>query len=742
MILQQNAVECGGACLAMILSYYGHAITGAEISAATDLGRDGLSARDLVSTARQYGLQTQALSASSADPRLFPFPAIIYWEHRHFLIVERWSRRFVEVIDPSQGRLRMTHQEFAAGFSHVVILLQPGSQFQRRRTAARKPATLLAYITRSLRLSPWLFLQILVASLLLQLFGLAVPFVTQYVVDRTFAWQDGTTPVLYSVGVLLFLLVQGLHSYFRSLRLIKLQTRVNGQVTTQFFAHLLKLPLPFFLQRSSGDLLARIASNDQLSDLVSNQTVSVLLDSLFVIVDLLILFHQSLLFGWIVLALALLQLCILLLAAPPLQRKIAKELQAFGTHQGYTAEVVNGIGTIKSLGAEESVLEKWLRLFHQHQRFTRELHTFMALLETVIQSLNLLAPFLLLGIGAEQVMRGQMSIGEVVALNALATVILAPLASLVHSGQQVQMARGHLARIQDVTAALPEQEVSQVSHPRQLTGDIRLERVSFHYPGQQQAVLQDIHLHIRPGQKVALVGQTGSGKSTLGKLLLGFYPPAQGDIFYDGTALRTLNLQAVRQQLGVVLQEEKIFHGSIKENITLRDPGLTMEQIERAARLAAFHEDVLRLPMGYETLVGEGGTALSGGQRQRLALARALAHQPAILLLDEATSALDVATERSVEDNLATLSCTQIIITHRLSTIQQADCIVVLDQGHIVEQGTHEQLLERRGYYASLLRQQLKQQDTEFVDVEEDEEDDYNVPTEPLRMRVPASRVR
>ncbi|MBO0791407.1 MAG: ATP-binding cassette domain-containing protein, partial [Ktedonobacteraceae bacterium] len=172
------------------------------------------------------------------------------------------------------------------------------------------------------------------------------------------------------------------------------------------------------------------------------------------------------------------------------------------------------------------------------------------------------------------------------------------------------------------------------------------------------------------------------------------------------------------------------------------DPGLTMEQIERAARLAAFHEDVLRLPMGYETLVGEGGTALSGGQRQRLALARALAHQPAILLLDEATSALDVATERSVEDNLATLSCTQIIITHRLSTIQQADCIVVLDQGHIVEQGTHEQLLERRGYYASLLRQQLKQQDTEFVDVEEDEEDDYNVPTEPLRMRVPASRVR
>ena len=253
-----------------------------------------------------------------------------------------------------------------------------------------------------------------------------------------------------------------------------------------------------------------------------------------------------------------------------------------------------------------------------------------------------------------------------------------------------------------------EQDTQKVQLPPRLSGQIRLEKVSFRYDPQSPLILRDIDLVVQRGQKVAIVGRTGSGKSTLGSLLLGMYLPTQGEIYYDNYPLRTLNYQAVRAQFGVVTQNASIFSGSIRENITLNNPEMSIEQMVDAATAAAIHQDILQMPMEYETYVAEGGVGLSGGQRQRLALARALANQPALLLLDEATSALDVVTERTVEQNLRALRCTQIIIAHRLSTIRNADLILVLDQGTIVERGTHEGLLKRDGYYARLIQSQLE----------------------------------
>jgi len=701
LFLQRNNVECGAACLAMILTYYGHAITSSEISDMTGLGRDGLSARSIVVAAHRYGLQTKALFISSADMQQFHFPAIVYWEHRHFVIIERWSTRYVAIIDPDQGRLRITHQEFEERFSQVLILLAVGEEFQRRRHVRRKDTALSSYVARYLKQSPWLFLQLLFASFLLQIFGLAIPFFTQRVVDGATSLQSA--PALLCLSLFLFLLIQGITSYLRATRLVVLQRQVNGNIMAQFFAHLLKLPLTFFQQRSNGDLLSRVASNALLSDLVSSQVLFALLDSLFIVFDLYILFSQSQLFGWIVVMIGSVEIALLLLSAPLLQQKSVRELDAFGKHQGYTAEVVNGMSTVKAFGAEEYVLAKWQQLFQRQQKFATEERYFAAFLTTIIQSLNLLAPFLLLGIGVGQVLQGSMSMGAVIALNILAAITLTPLTSLMQSVQQLQTVRAHLARIQDVTESVQEQNVSQVSTPLTLTGEIRLEQLSFRYQDNGEDILRNITLHIRPGQKVALVGRTGSGKSTLGKLLLGFYPPTQGKICYDDISLQTLNLQALRQQIGVVLQDVHIFNGSIRENIAFHDPHMDMTQIELAAQCAALHDDILQLPMGYETIVGEGGNALSGGQRQRLSLARALAHRPAILLLDEATSALDSVTEEIIEKNLAALPCTQILIAHRLSTIQQVDLIIVLDKGQIVEEGSHEQLLQKQGLYPSLL---------------------------------------
>jgi len=294
------------------------------------------------------------------------------------------------------------------------------------------------------------------------------------------------------------------------------------------------------------------------------------------------------------------------------------------------------------------------------------------------------------------------------ALNALATSFLTPLASLVSGGQQIQVVRAHFERLADINTADPEQERAKVLPPPFLSGRIRLEHVSFRYNADHPEVLHDINLSIEPGQKVALVGHTGSGKSTLGKLLLGLYIPTSGQILYDNFPLSNLDYQDVRRQFGVVMQDTTLFSGTVRQNISLHDPAMEMEQVVEAARLAAIHDDIMQMPMGYETFVSEGGSALSGGQRQRLALARAIAHHPAILLLDEATSHLDVLTEQQVEQNLRSVPCTQIIIAHRLSTIRDADVIIVLDHGSIVERGSHYDLMVRNGYYARLVRSQMQ----------------------------------
>ncbi len=358
---------------------------------------------------------------------------------------------------------------------------------------------------------------------------------------------------------------------------------------------------------------------------------------------------------------------------------------------------------------EYRAFDRWSSLFFDQLNIQVRRNYLSAIIDTTMTALRTLAPLALLWIGTMQVLDGALTTGTMLALNTLAIGFLTPLSSLVSAGQSLQMAQSHFERITDVTEAEPEQDKQSVQLPPRLSGRIQLENVAFRYAPEAPDVLRGITLCIEAGQKVALVGRTGSGKSTLGKLLLGLYPVTQGAILYDGIPLRNLDYQEVRRQFGVVMQDASIFSGSILQNITLNDPGMTMEQAVEAARIAAIHEDIVQIPMGYEAFVAEGGSALSGGQRQRLALARAIAHRPAILLLDEATSHLDVIVEQQVAHNLRSIACTQIIIAHRLSTIREADVIIVLDRGTIVEKGSHEELMRLNGYYAQLMQHQVQE---------------------------------
>jgi ABC-type bacteriocin/lantibiotic exporter with double-glycine peptidase domain len=689
----------------MLLNYYGRKATIADVRERCQVGRDGLSALDLVKATRSYGLRVRAVSLQEDDLSLTTLPAIVHWEFNHFLIVERVSAAWVEVVDPAVGRRRLTTAEFFNGFTGIVLMLEPGVQFER--TASTRRVSLASYAQSYLKLAPLSLVQILCASLLLQLFGLAVPLLTAVVINQVIPFQLKDTLLLVSVGLLILIVAQVVLTLLRSTLLLYLQTRVDTQMLLGFFEQVLSLPLRFFQQRSSGDLLARLSSNLVIRDTVSNQLISTLLDGSLIVTYLLLLFKGSPFFGVVALAIGVIQVAILLASTRVIRPLAKQELLTQGKFQGYAAEALVGITTLKAAGAEQRALERWTNLFFEQLNASVRRHYLSSLVELAVTNLRALAPLLLLVIGTIQVLQGTLQAGTMLGLVTLATYFLSPVGSLVESGHHLQVVRSHLERVADVLEAEPEQAVQAVAHPPRLSGHIRLQNVNFQYDPHSPLILQHINVAIRPGQKVAIVGRTGSGKTTLGMLLLGLALPTSGDIFYDHLSLGTLNYQAVRAQFGVVTQGSTIFSGSIRDNITLNNPSMPIEQVIQAAQMAALHEDILKMPMEYETFVSEGGTALSGGQRQRLALARALANQPVILLLDEATSALDVLTEQVVERNLRALRCTQIIIAHRLSTIRNADLILVLDQGTILERGTHEELLKKGGYYAHLIQHQL-----------------------------------
>ncbi len=705
VINQMGAVECGAACLAMILSYYGRKTSVSEVRDYCGVGRDGLSALNIVKAACSYGLRVRAVSLKENDFRYVTLPAIVHWEFNHFLIVERWTPKYVDLVDPAMGRRRVTAEEFDNSFTGVVIMLEPGVQFNR--TSAEQHISLRTYAMNYVKLAPMSLVQIIGASLLLQIFGLIVPLLTAVAVDQIIPFKLKDTLVLLALGLFILLLAQLVTTLLRAVVLLYLQTKVDTQMMIGFFEQLLTLPLRFFQQRSSGDILTRLSSNTVIRDTISNQLVSTVLDGSFVLVYLVILLVTSPVFAGLAVAIGLVQV-ILLLSTNHLIRDLARrELLAQGKSQGYAAEALAGIATLKSAGAEQRALQQWSNLFFDQMNASVRRSYISSLINTAMNTLRTFSPLVLLVVGTELALNGTLQVGTMLALNALAIAFLTPVASLVNSGQQLQVVHSHLERIADVMEAEPEQDVQTVRQPPRLTGHIRLDRVNFQYDPNSPPVLQNISVNIAPGQKVAIVGRTGSGKSTLGNLLLGMYLPTKGEIVYDSMPLRTLNYQAVRSQFGVVVQGSSVFNGSIRENIALNDPAMDMARIIKAAKMAAIHDDIMQMPMEYETFVSEGGSALSGGQRQRLALARALATAPVILLLDEATSALDVVTEQAIEQNLRSLPCTQIIIAHRLSTIRNADVILVIDQGIIVERGSHLELLQRNGYYARLIQSQL-----------------------------------
>lgn len=695
---QMEMTECGAASLTMILGFWGHHAPLPEVREACKVSRDGANAANLLAAARHFGLEAEAVKVEIEHLADLPLPAILHWEFKHFVVLERLTSRGVRIVDPATGRRFVPQAELSDCFTGVALVFAPEDHFTTR---PRKFPSLARYLDIVREVRPSL-VQLIAASLMLEMVGLIFPVANQLLVDRVILpryqpWLWGLALALGAAVV-----AKSLLTLLRSYVLQSLRNRMDSRLMEGFVEHLVSLPLGFFLQRKPGDLVNRVESNTQVRDLFSNRSVAAILDGFLLLgySALMVMYHQMLAF--IVLGLGALRVALLLSLRRRNEQLMTTELAVYGQEQSILVEALSGMETVKASSSQDYILARWTPRMIRRMNVSMEQQRLRIASTQVMSLLSGFSMAAVFWVGGREVLAEHMSLGVFTAFLTLQGLFMAPLESLLDAFTDLQYLSSHLVRLDDVLET--PAEASGNRDPGPIRGAIELEGVGFRYAEGSPWILRDINLSLRLGEKVALVGRSGAGKSTLARLLMGMLLPGEGAIRFDGMDLRDLDLGLFRKQLGVVLQESFLFDDSVRANLSLRDPDMPMERIRWAAELAQIHTVIERLPDGYRTRLGENAKILSGGERQRLCLARAIAAEPSILLLDEATSSLDLETESRVHAGLAALGCTRIVIAHRLATVKDADRILVIEEGGVVQQGTYDQLCGQAGVFQDAIR--------------------------------------
>ncbi len=706
---QQSASDCGAACLVMVSRYWGKRFSVNRLRDIANVDRNGASLRGLLTTAESLGFATRPVKASLNQLAKQKLPAIVHWEGKHYIVVYEITPKQVIVADPGIGQRTLSHAEFQAGWTGYTLLLQPTAMLKD----AKETSTPFWQFFELLKPHGLVMLEVFIASVFIQIFGLITPLFTQLILDRVVVQRSQLTLTAVGIGLLIFSLFRVAMTGLRQYLLDHTANRIDLALIVGFIRHTLRLPLSFFESRYVGDIISRVQENRKIQRFLSGEALSIFLDLLTVFIYVGLMFWYSWKMALLVLVIVPPFALLALIATPFLQRISREIFNAVANESSYLIEALTGVRTVKATAVEHTVRWHWEELLNKEIRTNFSGQVISNRLQIFSNTIEAVVTTALLWFGAHLVIENQLTIGQLVAFNMLLGNIITPFQRLIVLWNQFQEVVIAVERINDVLDAEPEEDLQHQARQSlpYIQGNIRFENVTFRYhPESDINILENLSFEVKPGQMVALVGRSGSGKTTISKLVLGLYPPTDGKVLIDGQDITSISLRSLRQEVGVVDQDTFLFGGTIRENISLGHPGVPLTEVIEAAKLAGADDFIKKLPMGYETQIGEGGGLLSGGQRQRIAIARALLGNPRLLILDEATSHLDTESERIIQQNLNTIlkGRTTLVIAHRLSTVQNADMILVLDKGILIESGTHAELMAKRGHYFYLNQQQLQ----------------------------------
>ncbi|KAB1990529.1 NHLP family bacteriocin export ABC transporter peptidase/permease/ATPase subunit [Streptomyces triticiradicis] len=707
-VLQMEAVECGAASLAMVLGHHGRHVPLEELRIACGVSRDGSRASNLLKAARGYGLTAKGMQMDTAALAEVRGPAILFWEFNHYVVYDgtgrRFGRRGVFVNDPGKGRRFVPTEDFDTSFTGVVLVMEPGPGFRR---GGRRPGVLGAVPARLRGTSGTMPVAVL-ASLLLVAVGAAVPALSRTFIDQyLIGGRSSLLGVLFAsmgASVLLTMVL----TWLQQANLLRGRLISSTLSSARFLRHLLRLPVTFFSQRSPADLVQRLQSNDAVAETLARDLAAAGVDAVVVVLYAVLLYTYDPQLTAVGIGVALLNVVAMRVVIRLRATRTAK-LRADTarlTNTAYTG--LQLIETMKATGGEDGYFRKWAGQHATTLEEQQRLGVPGAWLGVVAPTLAMIDSALILWIGGLRAVEGQVSVGLLVAFQALVTRFTAPITRLNGVAGRVQDFAADVARLKDVEDFRADPLYDRPAtggSTRRLRGLVELENITFGYSPLDEPLLTGFSLTVGPGRQVALVGGSGSGKSTVSRLISGLYAPWEGTIRIDGRPLEDIPRGALAASVSFVDQDVFLFEGTVRDNVALWDPSIPDEAVTAALRDAALYDDVARRPGGIHSRVEQDGRNFSGGQRQRLEIARALVRRPSVLVLDEVTSALDAETEQTVMDNLRRRGCACVVIAHRLSTVRDSDEIVVLEHGSVVERGRHEALVAAGGPYAALVRE-------------------------------------